>query len=89
MADTEVLKAISALDLKVSTYIAGQDVRCKDCEGDLGDLEHTIYGNGNEGLKTSHTKLATRVNIIIAILAPIALALAVALIAALKIGVVK
>ena len=69
---SDVLKAIADLDKKIDVYISGQDVRCQNCHEDIVDLQHTTYGNGKEGLKTKQTKLLTRVNVIIAILAPVA-----------------
>ena len=70
----EVLKAIAAIDKKLDLHITGQNERCKNCTEDVVDLKHTVFGNGREGLKTSFTKLSTRVNVIIAVLTPIALA---------------
>ena len=79
ISNEDVLKAVADLDKKIDVYIGQQDIRCQDCHEDVVDLQHTTYGNGREGLKTQQTKLTTRVNVLLGILAPVALAAAIAL----------
>jgi Na+-translocating ferredoxin:NAD+ oxidoreductase RnfE subunit len=75
MSDQAILDAIAQLDKKLDVHITQASARCENCTEDVVDLKHTVFGNGHEGLKVSHTKLQTKVTVILAILAPIALML--------------
>lgn len=71
----KLTEAVNTLTSVVTGHISGQEQKCLNAHTSIAELKETVYGKGSsEGLKTSHTKLSTRVTVIFGLLGAIGLA---------------
>ncbi len=56
--------AVHGLMLEVREHIAAQRQVCAASNARLEECRHTLYGNGQPGLKTLVTKMSVRINLL-------------------------